>query len=153
MKSLLNLLLGGALLTACATPKAPEAVSVQALNQQFIGAWNAKNTAQLDSLLADDVQFVQGEAHFTGKAEVADKWIRATQNTISNLKISTVSTGTEGSLAYEAGTFTVDVLPEDPRLPRGTGAGNFMLLWKKNAKNNWKLSLAQLEDLPVQVRR
>jgi len=153
MKSFLNLLLGGALLTACSTPKAPDTVNVQTLNQQFVEAWNAKNTVQLDSLLADDVQFVQGEAHFSGKAEVADKWIRATQNTISNLKTSTVSTGTDASLAYEAGTFSVDVLPEDPRLPRGTGTGNFLLLWKKNAKNNWKLSLAQLEGLPVQVRR
>ena len=153
MKSFLNLLLGGVLLTACSTPKAPDTVNVQTLNQQFVEAWNAKNTVQLDSLLADDVQFVQGEAHFSGKAEVADKWIRATQNTISNLKTSTVSTGTDANLAYEAGTFSVDVLPEDPRLPRGTGTGNFLLLWTKTAKNNWKLSLAQLEGLPVQVRR
>ena len=153
MKTFFGLLLGTALFAACSAPKTPDAVNVQTLNQQFIGAWNAKNTVQLDSLLADDVQFLQGEAHYSGKAEVADKWIRATQSTISNLKISPMSTGADANLAYEAGTFSVDVLPEDPRQPRGTGAGNFLLLWKKNAKNNWKLSLAQLEDLPVQVRR
>ena len=153
MKPFFALFLGSALFAACSAPKAPEAVNVQALNQQFTGTWNAKNTVQLDSLLADDVQFLQGEAHYTGKAEVAEKWIRATQATISNLKISPVSTGTDANLAYEAGTFSVDVLPEDPRQPRGTGEGNFLLLWKKNAKNSWKLSYAQLEDLPVQVRR
>ena len=154
MKTFPGLVLGSALLAACSTaPKTADAVNVQALNQQFVGAWNARNTAQLDTLLADDVQFLQGQAHYSGKAEVAEKWIRATQPTISNLKTSTMSSGTDASLAYEAGTFSVDVLPEDPRQPRGTGEGNFLLLWKKNAKNNWKLSLAQLEDLPVQVRR
>lgn len=153
MKSLFSFLLSSALLSACSAPKTTDAVNVQALNQQFIGAWNAKNTVQLDSLLADDVQFLQGQAHYSGKAEVTDKWIRATQPTISNLKTSTMSAGTDASIAYEAGTFSVDVLPEDPRQPRGTGEGNFLLLWKKAKNNSWKLSYAQLEDLPVQVRR
>ena len=153
MKYLPSFLLGTALLAACSSAKTPDAVSVQALNQQFVGAWNAKNTAQLDTLLADDVQFVQSATHFSGKAEVSEKWIHTTQSTISNLKISTLSTGTDASMAYEGGTFAVDVLPEDPRQPRGTGAGNFLLLWKKSKSNAWKLSYAQLEDLPVQVQR
>lgn len=153
MKYLPGLVLSVALLAACTSTKTADAVNVQALNQQFVGAWNAKNTTQLDTLLADDVQFVQGATHFSGKAEVADKWIRATQNSIANLKTSTLSTATDANMAYEAGTFSVDVLPEDPRQPRGTGAGNFILLWKKAKNNAWKLSYAQLEDLPVQVQR
>lgn len=73
--------------------------------------------------------------------------------TISNLKTSTLSTVADTQIAYEAGTFSVDVSPEAPGEPRGLGEGNFMLLWKKGADDNWKLSYAQLEDLPVQVKQ
>jgi hypothetical protein len=50
------------------------------------------------------------------------------------------------------GTFSTEVVPEGPNMPRGEGEGNFILLWKKNAKNAWKLSYVQLEGLPVRVR-
>ncbi|MBD2715839.1 nuclear transport factor 2 family protein [Microvirga sp. STR05] len=152
MKPFFGLLLGGALLASC-SKSAPEtaAVNVQTLNQQFIGAWNAKNTLQIDSLLADDVQYAQGSTRFNGKSEVADKWVRATMGTISDLKLYTTSTGSDATMAYEAGTFSTEVLPETPGQPRGEGEGNFILLWKKNAKNAWKLSYVQLEGLPVKV--
>ena len=113
--------------------------------------------AQLDNLcrfwlLADDAQFLQGEAHFSGKSEITDKWVKATLGTITNLKTSTVSSEADTHTAYEAGTFSVDVLPAGPGEPEGFGEGNFMLLWKKGADGAWKLSYAQLEDLPVQAK-
>ncbi|MBC6612754.1 nuclear transport factor 2 family protein [Hymenobacter sp. BT507] len=151
MRILFGLLLGG-VLASCSSNTASDAVNVQSLNQQFIGAWNSKNTAQLDSLLADDVQFVQGETHYKGKAEVADKWVRATIGSIANLKTYTASSSADTQLAYDAGTFTAEVLPETAGGPQGEGEGNYMLLWKKDANNKWKLSYAQLEDLPVQVK-
>ncbi|RSK48523.1 nuclear transport factor 2 family protein [Hymenobacter rigui] len=154
MKPVFGFLLAGTLLASCSAPKADDtaaAVNVQSLNQQFIGAWNAKNTAQLDTLLADDVQYAQGATRFNGKSEVSDKWVRATLGTISNLKTYTTSTGSDANTAYEAGTFSTDVEPEGPGQPRGEGEGNFILLWKKNKKNAWKLSYVQLEGLPVKV--
>ncbi|GAB3234765.1 hypothetical protein GCM10027346_23900 [Hymenobacter seoulensis] len=153
MKSFLGLLLGGALLASCSGPKTDaEAVNVQSLNQQFIGAWNAKNTAALDTLLADDVQYAQGESRFNGKSEVADKWVRSTMGTISDLKTYATSNGTGENIAYEAGTFSTDVLPEAPGQSHGEGEGNFILLWKKQKNNSWKLSYVQLEGLPVKVK-
>lgn len=151
MRILFGLLLGG-MLASCSSDKATKTVDVQNLNQQFIGAWNSKNASQLDSLLADDVQFVQGETHYKGKAEVADKWVKATIGTIANLKTYTASSSADTKLAYDAGTFTAEVLPEQAGGPAGVGEGNYMLLWKKDAGNKWKLSYAQLEDLPVQVK-
>ena len=155
--SLSRLVLLGALplLVACSksadsstAATAASAVSVADLDRQFLTAWNNKDLEKTLGYLADDVQFLQGSAHFSGKAEVSDKWVRATQSSISNLKTSVVSAATTDKMAYEAGTFSVDVLPANGQ-PAGYGQGNFLLLWKPAADGTWKLSYAQLEDLPV----
>ncbi|MGA0558327.1 YybH family protein [Larkinella sp. VNQ87] len=152
MKTVIYMLLLALIGTGCTTPTS-ESVNVQDLNQQFISAWNAKEADKIIAFLADDVQFVQGSSHWQGKSEVANKWVRATLPTLDDLKTYTISTSTDSQTAYEAGTFTVDVLPASSDEPGGTGEGNFMLLWKKGADNAWKLSYAQLEDLPVRVKK
>ncbi|WP_192821407.1 DUF4440 domain-containing protein [Rufibacter sp. LB8] len=154
MKPYLLMLAVVALLSSCTkVDDQKQAVNVSQLNQTFIGAWNSRNATQLDTLLAEDVHFVQGEVHYSGKSEVSNKWVRETLGTIENLRISPVSSGIDENIAFEGGTFTVDVLPADRQLPRGEGEGNFLLLWKKNDKGAWKLHYAQLEDHPVQVKR
>lgn len=151
MKSyLLSLVAAVLLLASCSEKEAT--VNVQDLNQQFISAWNNKDSEKLISLLADDVHFLQGEVHYNGKSEVSDKWVRQTVGTITDLKTNAVSSGTDTKIAYEAGTFSVDVLPASPNEPHAVGEGNFMLLWKKSDDGNWKLHYAQLEDLPVMVK-
>ncbi len=150
MKSLLSTLLVATALTSCS--KADEAVNIQSLNQQFISAWNNKDSGKITGFLADDVSFVQGSSRWKGKDEVAQKWVRETLPTLSDLKTSVVSSETDSHTAYEAGTFSVDVLPAGPNQPHAFGEGNYILLWKKGADKTWKLSYAQLEDLPVQRR-
>lgn len=150
MKPLLSLLVLLAFMTGC--KKVEETVNVSDLNKQFISAWNSKDSEKIISFLADDVQFLQGETHFKGKSEVADKWVKATVATISDLKTYVTSSGADGQIAYEGGTFAVDVLPAGPNEPHATGEGNFILLWKKGAEGTWKLSYAQLEDLPLQIK-
>ncbi|QJW90919.1 nuclear transport factor 2 family protein [Spirosoma taeanense] len=150
MKAIIHILFLSALLASCS--KSGDTVNVQELNRQFIDAWNNKNGDKIISYLADDVQFLQGSTHFKGKTEVAKRWVQETLPTLSDLKTNVVSSGTDDRTAYEAGTFSVDVLPGSPEQPHGFGEGNYMLLWKKADDNNWKLSYAQLEDLPVQAK-
>lgn len=169
MKFYLPLVCATALLASCSgnkgtdttAPGTPAAagtattanVSVADLDQQFLSAWNSKDAAKAASLLADDAQFLQGETHFSGKSELTNKWITPTISTISSLKTSVVSSGTDANTAYEAGTFSVDVLPTAGEPAAGIGEGNFLFLWKKGSDGTWKLSYAQLEDLPVQVKK
>lgn len=164
MKFYLPLICVAALLASCSgnankdtaagtTAPATGNANVSDLDQQFLSAWNGKDAAKASTLLADDVQFLQGETRFSGKSEVTNKWVTPTINTISNLKTSVVSSGNDANTAYEAGTFSVDVLPTTAEPTAGTGTGNFLFLWKKGGDGNWKLSYAQLEDLPVQVKK
>ena len=168
MKAYLPILCSAALLASCSgknndaattAPGAPAATTsagtpadVASLDQQFISAWNSKDAAKVASMLGDDVQFLQGETHFSGKSDVTNKWVTPTINTISNLKTNTVSSSNSDALAYEAGTFSVDVLPTAAEKTTGEGQGNYIFVWKKAGDGTWKLSLAQLEDLPVQAK-
>lgn len=150
MKTVLSILLLSVSLVSCS--KTEDTVNVRDLNQQFIDAWNNKNADKITALMAEDVHFLQGNTHFKGKAEVAKKWVQSTLSTVSDLKTNVVSSAADTHTAYEAGTFSVDVLTTDPQQSRAFGEGNFILLWKKGEDNTWKLSYAQLEDLPVQAR-
>lgn len=150
MKSLLGVIIASFLLTACS--QSGETVNVQDLDRQFIDAWNNKNADKITSLMADDMDFLQGNVHYKGKSEVAQKWVQATLPTLANLKTNVISSAADTRTAYEAGTFAVDVLTNVPDQPRAFGEGNFMLLWKKGDDGTWKLSYAQLEDLPVQAK-
>lgn len=150
MRPFILILFFAVIFSACS--KTEEAVNVQELNKEFISAWNNRDSDKVISLLAEDVHFLQGEIHYNGKSEVADKWVRETMGTITDLKTNAVSTGAGEDIAYEGGTFSVDVLPATPEEPAGLGEGNFLLLWKKDKEGAWKLSYAQLEDLPVMIR-
>jgi ketosteroid isomerase-like protein len=150
MRPFILILFFAVVFSACS--KTDEKVNIQDLNKEFISAWNSKDTDKLISYLAEDVQFLQGEVHFRGKSEVADRWVKETLGTISDLKTNSVSSGAGDEIAYEGGTYSVDVLPAGPNEPFGLGEGNYILLWKKNAEGEWKLSYAQLEGLPVLAR-
>jgi len=150
MRYLITMLFAAFLFTSC--QKTEDIKVVQDLNKQFIDAWNDKDENKIEEMLAEDVDFVQGEIHFNGKSEVADKWVNETIETIDDLRLNVISSGIDGNIAYEAGTFRVDVMPDAPGQPGGEGEGNFMLLWKKGEDGTWKLSYAQLEDLPVEAK-
>lgn len=137
--------------TACNNEKEQEKqVDIRSLNQQFITAWNNDDTAKINSFMADDVQFLQAHTHYKGKAEVSEKWVRESLPAISNLKTSVLSSGITDRMAYEAGTFSVDVTAPDQ--PDAFGEGNYILLWKVASDGTWKLAYAQLEDLPLQLK-
>lgn len=150
MKPSILILLFAVLFSACT--KTDETVNIQEMNKEFISAWNSKDADKVISYLAEDVQFLQGEVQYRGKSEVSDKWVKETLGTITDLKTNVISAGAGENIAYEGGTYSVDVLPAGPDEPHGLGEGNYILLWKKGADDTWKLSYAQLEGLPVMAR-
>jgi ketosteroid isomerase-like protein len=149
MKTILIILTTVVVMVSCANQN--NSVNVQDLSKQFISAWNSKDSAKIDSLLAQDVQFLQADSHFNGKGEVAQKWVRESLPTINNLKTNAVSSQTDRNTAYEGGTFSVDVTSPDQ--PSAYGEGNYFFVWKKQSDNSWKINYIQIEDLPLQVAK
>ncbi len=149
---------GVALLLAACSGNGQPAASLSAapvadLNQQFVSAWNAKDASKVTAMLADDVQFLQGATHFVGKQEVTNRWVTPTIGSIANLKTYSVRTGAAGDVAYDAGTFSVEVLPTPTEKNTGNGTGNYVFAWQKASDGTWKINMALLEDLPVEEKR
>lgn len=123
-------------------------VSSKELNETFDQAWNNRDTVKLFSLLSDDVQMLSGPRHLDGKQEVIEKFIRKDLSVTSNLKTNIVSSGEDANIAYESGTFALDV--NVPGMKPFTNKGNYNFVWKKSADNAWKVSAINMEDLPVE---
>jgi ketosteroid isomerase-like protein len=125
-------------------------VSSKELNQSFDQAWNNHDSTKLFSLLADDVQMLSGKIHFDGKTEVMNKFIRRNLPVTGNLKTTVISTGEDNGIAYEAGTFSLDVTP--PNTKAFVDKGNYNFVWKKGADDTWKVSCINMEDSPTETK-
>ena len=162
MKQLFVLLALGLTLLSCSDSNSKESstsvnasettakVSSKELNQSFDDAWNNRDSAKLIGFLADDIQMLAGKSHFSGKQEVIEKFIRKNLNVTSNLKATVVSSGEDNGLAYEAGTFTLDV--KVPDMEPFVDKGNYNFVWKKGADNQWKVASINMEDLPIEKK-
>jgi|GEM_PF-971600 len=152
MKSITFLLLGVLALFACDNAKVEakgsgaenSKVDIAALNQEFDAAWNAKDSARLVQMLADDVRLLEGRDNHNGKAELANHWISRNLPVSGNLKTDVLSSEADTKTAYEAGTYSLDVsLPDQKPF---TVTGNYVFIWKKQPDNNWKIQFMQIEN-------
>jgi len=125
-------------------PTAETNVDIAALNKNFDAAWNAKDSAKIVGMMDDDVKLLNAKEVLSGKNELAAKWVSHSLPVASNLKTNVVSSDAGTQLAYEAGTFALDVtLPNQKPFP---ATGNYTFIWKKQADNSWKIHLIQIED-------
>lgn len=129
MKPIFSFLIALLLFTSCT--KTEEKVNVSQLNSKFIGAWNAKQADSVTAMIAEDAHFLQGNVHYSGKAQIAQNWVNKTMNNINNLRTSVVSTGIDNEMAYEAGTFVVDVPSQSPDEPTRWVKGTLSCSGKK----------------------
>lgn len=153
MKQLMFLLLAAVAIASCDNNQAdaknsetkPEAkVDIAALNNEFDAAWNAKDSVKVANLLAEDVRLLEARDNFSGKADVASKWIGHNIGVVGNLKTDTKKSEVDESTAYDAGLYSLDVtLPEQKPLQV---TGNYVFIWKKQADNSWKISYIQIEN-------
>lgn len=132
------------------SPKAAAHVSSKELNEQFDKAWNSKDSVKLVQMLADDVQLLSAATHMNGRTEVSERFIRHNLPVSGNLQTKVASTGESDALAYESGTFTLDVAP--PGAKPFVDKGNYTFVWKKQADQSWKVSSILLEDLPMDTK-
>ena len=145
----LTFFLGSLFIISCNQPtnKSTETVSVNvdSLTSTFIACWNNKDSAAIMNTIAENVIFMNDSLIHNGHKAIADRWVSGGVKVLSNIKTVSVIKNNDNHLAYDGGTYSLDLTP--PGGPVLKEKGNYSLVWTKQQEGNWKLTLVHIEDI------
>ena len=120
-------------------------VNVDSLNAVFVASWNNKDSVAAVSIIADDAIVMNDTLIHNGINEIAKNWVSGGIKVISNINTVSSIKGANESMAYDGGTYSLDLtIPGGPVLKE---KGNYSLVWTKSNRNDWKLTLIHIEDI------
>jgi ketosteroid isomerase-like protein len=143
--SLLVLLIG-CNQTASETGDASQSISlvdVDSLNADFLAGWNNHDSAAIMNIFAEYAIVFNDSLLHKGKQEIADRWVSGGVKVLGNIKTHSALHNINGNIAYDAGTYTLDITLPDVVLKE---KGNYSLVWEKRY-NDWKLAMVHIEDV------
>jgi ketosteroid isomerase-like protein len=120
-------------------------VNVDSLNAVFLKGWNMKDAALIMKTFAATAIVMNDAVIHKGKDSIAKNWISGGVKVLSNIEtVSIIQKGSE-SLAYDAGTYSLDLtIPGGPVLKE---KGNYSMVWTKQDNGEWLLTLVHIEDV------
>jgi len=120
-------------------------VNVDSLNLVFLTGWNNRDSASIMKTIAANAIVMNDARIHKGKDSIAKNWISGGVKVLSNIKTnSSIQKGDE-NLAYDAGTYSLDLTP--PGGPVLKEKGNYTLVWTKQDNGDWLLTLVHIEDV------
>lgn len=134
-------------------PAAPGPATMAALTQQFTEALEQQNLFKATACLAKNVRFqVNTEAVVSGRDSVSTAWLKRTFDVGSNVKITHLRAGSDGTMGYDTGYYTYDIKPT-ATLPKGAvGHGSYMTLTRKEGAA-WQITYVHIAADPVKVNK
>jgi ketosteroid isomerase-like protein len=119
-------------------------VSIDSLRALHLSGWNNKDSTAIVNTLADNAIVFNDSVIHSGIKNIARNWISGGVKVLSNLKTTSLIKDVNDSIAYDGGTYTLDLtIPGGPVLHE---KGNYSLIWK-NTDNGWKLTLIHIEEV------
>jgi ketosteroid isomerase-like protein len=120
-------------------------VRVDSLNAIFLAGWNNKDSAAIMSTLSPNAVVMNDSLIHTGKEAIAKNWVSGGVKVLSNIKITPSIQNSNDGLAYDAGTYSLDLaIPGGPVLKE---KGNYSLVWTRQTDGQWQLTLVHIEDV------
>ena len=123
---------------------APSA-NVDSLTSIFIAGWNGRDSAAIMRSIAKNCVVMNDSLIHNGESAIANNWVSGGVKVLSNIHTSSVIKDGDNKIAYDAGTYTLDLTP--PGGPVLKEKGNYSLIWTKQQDSNWKLTLIHIEDI------
>src|SRR5687768_5902249 len=120
-------------------------VNVDSLNAVFVAGWNNKDSVAAVSIIADNAIVMNDTLIHNGIDEIAKNWVSGGLKVISNINTVSSIKGANENIAYDGGTYSLDLtIPGGPVLKE---TGLYSLVWTKTSMNDWKLTLIHIEDI------
>lgn len=120
-------------------------VNVDSLTATFLAGWNNKDSAAIMKTIADDAIVMNDSLIHTGHSAISNNWISGGVKVLSNINTSSIIKDSDNKIAYDGGTYTLDLTP--PGGPVLKEKGNYNLVWTKQQNGDWKLTLIHIEDI------
>ena len=120
-------------------------VNVDSLTATFLAGWNNKDSAAIMKTIADKAIVMNDSLIHNGHSAIANNWVSGGVKVLSNIKTSTVIKDSDNNIAYDGGTYSLDLTP--PGGPVLKEKGNYNLVWTKQQNGEWKLTLIHIEDI------
>ena len=120
-------------------------VNVDSLTATFLAGWNNKDSADIMKTIADNAIVMNDSLIHNGHSAIANNWVSGGVKVLSNIKTSSVIKDIDNKIAYDGGTYSLDLTP--PGGPVLKEKGNYNLVWTKQQNGEWKLTLIHIEDI------
>ena len=120
-------------------------VKVDSLNAAFLAGWNNRDSAAIMKTIAENAIVMNDSQVHKGKDSIAKNWISGGVKVLSNIITLSLKQEASGILAYDAGTYSLDLtIPGGPVLKE---KGNYSMVWEKHENGDWLLTLIHIEDV------
>lgn len=119
--------------------------NVDSLTAGFLSGWNNKDSAAIMETIADNAIVMNDSLIHNGHSDIANNWVSGGVKVLSNIKTSSLIKDSDNKIAYDGGTYTLDLIP--PGGPVLKEKGNYNLVWTKQQNGQWKLTLIHIEDI------
>lgn len=120
-------------------------VNVDSLTATFLAGWNNKDSSAIMKTIAENAIVMNDSLIHNGHAAIANNWVSGGVKVLSNIKTLSVIKDSDNKIAYDGGTYTLDLTP--PGGPILKEKGNYNLIWTKQQAGDWKLTLIHIEDI------
>ncbi|MBX2932789.1 MAG: DUF4440 domain-containing protein [Ferruginibacter sp.] len=120
-------------------------VNVDSLTATFLAGWNNKDSAAIMKTIADNAIVMNDSLIHNGHSTIANNWVSGGVKVLSNIKTLSVIKDSDNKIAYDGGTYSLDLTP--PGGPVLKEKGNYNLVWTKQQNGEWKLTLIHIEDI------
>ena len=119
-------------------------INVDSLNAVFVASWNNKDTMAAVNIMADNAIVMNDSLIHNGANEIANNWIRGGIKVISNIKTVSLIKDANENMAYDGGTYSLDLTIQGG--PIIEEKGHYSFVWTKQDNEDWKLTLIHLEN-------
>jgi ketosteroid isomerase-like protein len=145
------LLFGLVLITSCnrSTDIATKQLSpVDSLICEWTTNWNNHDSIAIKNMFDADVILIDDNMIAKSQDEVVSKLIRPNIKAINNIKAAKINEWVSNDRAFYTGTYELDIIVNDSLIDQHRGY--WTVGWKKNDKDEWKISNVHINSAAIQ---
>jgi len=120
-------------------------VNVDSLTATFLVGWNNRDSAAIMNTIADNAIVMNDSLIHYGQSAIANNWVSGGVKVLSNIRTTSIIKDSDNKLAFDAGTYTLDLAP--PGGPILKEKGNYNLVWSRQQAGDWRLTFIHIEDI------